>query len=358
MWLTAGPAFPICIGRDAIDKPLHVRDPRAYGQGIGSARSIPAWPAGVVVAIAWLALAAGPAAAADPRTVIGGFPGEFDGLIHAAPQPGQANDISITLIDRFTWSIRDRTAGVRTVPSDGTRDCRLVNATEARCPVYGFAGVQVDGSDLDDTITVSSIVRYRTFLNGGDGDDTITGGSGPDSAFGDDGDDVIALKAGDDFIDESVFFPATASGADVLSGGVGTDTVGYRFRTAGVRVDLDDVADDGEPGEGDNVKSSVENLIGGAGPDRLRGSTAPNLLVGLGGNDILEGLSNRDTYFGDESDPGDEVVPGDDTLLARHGDRDASLTCGEGPGDADVVVADAIDPVAADPSDCETVQLP
>ena len=32
-------------------------------------------------------------------------------------------------------------------------------------------------------------------------------------------------------------------------------------------VDLDGVADDGAPGENDNVRADIENVTGGRGPD-------------------------------------------------------------------------------------------
>ena len=45
----------------------------------------------------------------------------------------------------------------------------------------------------------------------------------------------------------------------MLDGGDGTDTVDYSDRTESVSVTPDDVANDGEAGEGDNVKN-VESI--------------------------------------------------------------------------------------------------
>ena len=54
----------------------------------------------------------------------------------------------------------------------------------------------------------------------------------------------------------------------------------YVGRTTSVAVTLDGVFNDGEPGEGDNVATDVEDAVGGAGDDTMTGSTADNDLLG------------------------------------------------------------------------------
>ena len=103
-------------------------------------------------------------------------------------------------------------------------------------------------------------------VNGGDGDDRIAGSRGSDTLNGDGGDDAFgAERDGTD-------------GADVMSGGAGGDTADYSARSAPVQIDLDGVADDGEPGERDNVNADVEHVSGGAGADRIVGNAARNRL--------------------------------------------------------------------------------
>ena len=81
-------------------------------------------------------------------------------------------------------------------------------------------------------------------------------------------------------------------------------------------VTIDDVANDGESGEGDNVQTDIENVFGGSGGDTLTGSASANLLtVGLvrtrlpavrqldslnggDGNDTLNGGDGNDTLDG------------------------------------------------------------
>jgi FtsP/CotA-like multicopper oxidase with cupredoxin domain/Ca2+-binding RTX toxin-like protein len=136
---------------------------------------------------------------------------------------------------------------------------------------------EVDGSRYGDTISGGAAGER---LNGRAGPDTLAGRAGNDTLNGNDGND--SLESG--------------TGADPMSGGPGTDTATYATRTSAVAVDIDGVADDGEVGEGDNVKTDVENVAGGTGPDSLTGNAATdNTLNGGNGADTLRGLGGTDT---------------------------------------------------------------
>ena len=148
-------------------------------------------------------------------------------------------------------------------------------------------------------------------------------------------------------------------------------------------------ADDGRPGEGDNLINvecvslniggtfvgtdgpdefklsqvgSASTLTGLGGDDRLRGGDGPDRLEGGAGNDSLDGGFGDDVIVGG---PGRDTISadlaggdcgplwcklpyGNDTIDARDGEID-SVTCGAGQ---DTVTADAADVVAPD---CETV---
>ena len=136
-----------------------------------------------------------------------------------------------------------------------------------------------------------------------------------------------------------------ANGADRLYGDAGSDTVRYAARTAAVVVALDAIATDGAAGESDLVTTTVENVTGGAGDDRLAGSPAANRLEGGAGADTLDGAAGKDVQDGGS---------GDDTLLqGRAADGADVLT---GGADADRVsyagrttpVVVAIDATAGD----------
>ena len=184
-------------------------------------------------------------------------------------------------------------------------------------------------------------------LNGGPGSDTLSGGAGADSLAGEGEDDALRgddgadrLSGGDGAdglsggIDDDVL--SGGAGGDDLSGDDGWDTVDYTGRPEALTIDIDDQADDGAAGEGDNVRATVEAVIGGAGNDRITGSAASDYLYGEGGNDRLDGGAASDRLYGgagkdtviggagpDSLDGGD----GADRLIARDGSREP-VRCG------------------------------
>ena len=181
----------------------------------------------------------------------------------------------------------------------------------------------------------------------GDGADTLWGGAGADSLAGDGEDDSLRgdegadrLSGGDGAdglsggIDDDVL--GGGSGSDDLSGDEGWDTVDYTGRPEALTIVIDDQAGDGAAGEGDNVRATVETVIGGAGNDKLTGSAASEYLYGEGGNDRLDGGAGSDRLYGgagrdtviggagpDSLDGGD----GADRLVARDGSREG-VRCG------------------------------
>ena len=92
-----------------------------------------------------------------------------------------------------------------------------------------------------------------------------------------DGDDVLRGGSG---------------GADDVHGGPGNDTYEHPWRDS-VTFTLDDLADDGPLGIA-NVHSDVENVVTGAGDDRLVGSDRANVLSSGDGQDTLDGGAGRD----------------------------------------------------------------
>ncbi len=184
----------------------------------------------------------------------------------------------------------------------------------------------------------------------------------------------------------------------MIDGGPGNDKAeGWNIPDADVHppvtVTIDGVADDGRPGEGDNVTdvervtshvsgtfrftdapdvvevwanqdygastvatrggndtvtggNAAESIDGGAGDDRLEGGF---------GDDSIVGGPGRDTIIGDKSGGNCGLFEscsmpiGNDTIDARDGEID-SVICGVG---TDKVLADATDTVGPD---CETVE--
>jgi len=134
-----------------------------------------------------------------------------------------------------------------------------------------------------------------------------------------------------------------AAGNDVLDGGAGVDTADYSNAAAGVVVNLQQwsTSDDGDGGT--DTLTSIENIVGSAFGDDLRGNDGVNVIYGGAGNDFIRGRSGGDTLYGDEGndellgDLGDDVMyggtgadelkgqDGNDTL---HGDSGADLIYG------------------------------
>jgi Ca2+-binding RTX toxin-like protein len=186
---------------------------------------------------------------------------------------------------------------------------------------------------------------------GGSGVDDITGSPGPDVLLGFAGADTLDGAGGDDLLDgEGPQFSSPEG--DVLIGGTGVDAVSYASHFNPVTADIDDIADDGIPGENDRVRTSVENLFGGASSDTLTGSADANIvdggqgsgfdvLNGLGGPDFLSGGVGSDTFSG---------ASGNDHIHSRDGSAE-TVDCGP---NTDSVEADAGDLLA----NCENVFNP
>jgi Ca2+-binding RTX toxin-like protein len=131
------------------------------------------------------------------------------------------------------------------------------------------------------------------------GDDTLTGNdaanwfwtfSGTDRLSGNGGNDYFTVGLGDKFID----------------GGSGTDTVDIldlafapSYTNAGVTVSLLAQGSAQATGIGNWTLTSIENLGGWYGNDRLTGDGNANVLAGGQGNDILVGGGGDDVLVGD-----------------------------------------------------------
>lgn len=266
-----------------------------------------------------------------------------------------------------------------------------------QCQLGGPANVVVDAGDGDDTVDL----QVPGSVAGGLGNDQLRGvpTGGLQSFDGGPGNDVLVG-------DKTGYCTAghAGRGPDVLNGGDGVDTVDYSQEdVASVTASIDGVANDGAPGEGDNIGVDIENLTGSScGPNDLTGSAGPNAISGPGvlrglagddvlfasggddtldggdGNDKLTGRSGNDKLDGGAGDDfleggfDDDVLtggPGKDSLV---GDETASNTIGTGndlinaddgvgetiscgPG-ADVANVDALDQVPVDTQNlCETV---
>ncbi len=186
------------------------------------------------------------------------------------------------------------------------------------------------------------------WLDGGEGDDNLQAGDGDDTGAGGSGNDVLSGDAGADRLDagtgNDVMYGGGGAdllngdtGADTFWGGLDVDTADYSTRGGALNISLDDVANDGSAGEGDNVRSDVENVTGGIGNDTITspanrnvantftGGSGADVLDGGGGNDVLAGGFGNDLIRGGN---GNDEINGDANNDVLYGDAGADVVRG------------------------------
>jgi Ca2+-binding RTX toxin-like protein len=246
------------------------------------------------------------------------------------------------------------TAGDQTVPADGT-----------------FV-VVVNGGDGNDSLAVlaknSEIVTAA--LNGGSGDDVLTGSDTGDSLEGGDGNDrLVGAKGTDDMsggTGNDTLVWNNGDGSDSIDGGAGNDatevngnpTLGDVFtlepnagrirfqRTNLVPFTLDASTErfqvNGLGGD-DSLSASAGvgaltllSVDGGAGVDTVNGSDGPDLILGGEGNDVLNGGGGDDRVVGDRGNDTMNGGTGDDTLVWNNGDATDVMNGDGGRDDVEV----------------------
>ena len=194
---------------------------------------------------------------------------------------------------------------------------------------------RLSGGDGDDRIAGGESANT---LDGGGGSDTLDGGGGTDHVNGLAGDDVVRGGDARDALDGGAGADTLdgGPGGDSLRGGEDRDRVDYSARTEAVRVDIDSRSDDGSGDEWDNVRSDVEDIVGGAGADHLGGDGDANRLWGGAGDDDLRGGGGADLTAGGA---GYDTVDYSDRSRAVRVSLDGAAGDGE-PGENDQVAGD------------------
>ena len=107
------------------------------------------------------------------------------------------------------------------VRRDPTLGIVITNTADASTIAYGgtVKNIRVDGGLGNDTVVVDPGVSLRTFLYGGEGDDTLVGGQGDDYLNGGAGVNTL-----DGFYGEDVLVSVGGSVTDKLTGGYGRDS--------------------------------------------------------------------------------------------------------------------------------------
>ena len=200
----------------------------------------------------------------------------------------------------------------------GTAEADYINAGMGDDIVSGGLGNDflVGGAGID---TLNGDDGDDSFIGGGGGD-FIIGGVGNDTANGGDGNDRIDVGIGNDSLlgeaGDDVLIGGL--GNDTLNGGDGIDTADFSGAAGVVNVNLTSTGAQ-NTGSGSDTLTSIENVIAGAGNDKLTGNAMVNVLDGGAGNDVIAGQAGADTLKGGL---------GNDSLFG--GDGDDFLIGGEG----------------------------
>jgi len=284
-------------------------------------------PPSVLLAAVAAALAlAAPARAADVT---------YDGAgLQVRGAPGEASRLTVDFEPNLRATVHDDAHGLRPGPG-----C-LGSASDVTCGLLGPqcfpCSARIDLGDGDDTLTLSGTSQKGPFsVDAGAGDDDVHV-TGEADAIVDGGPGADTLRA--DAISEL----DGGAGPDRLEGDRAVAT--YATRATGVVVTLDGVANDGAPGEGDDVETHA--VLGGDGADELTGGDGADELSGHGGDDVLRGGGGDDMLRGESGADHVDAGAGDDRV---EGSAPDTVSCGPG----DDVAAGFTVPTAFD--DCETV---
>ncbi len=241
----------------------------------------------------------------DDRDVL--FGGAGDDLVDAGTGddvilPGEAADGSVA-------GGSDTLLG-----GDGRDEINFANAPDA---------VTIDGGDGNDQLTGTA---FNDSIDGGGGNDVITTGDGSNTVSAGDGNDRITASFGNDSLsggsgDDTIF---ADSGNDAVNGDAGNDRLDGGFGNDTVDGGDDDDVIFG--GRGDN-----DSLLGGAGNDSIRGDTNAANQVGTSGNDTIDGGDGNDTIDGDAGSDTITGGLGDDLITATsRNSQSISVDAGDG----------------------------
>jgi Ca2+-binding RTX toxin-like protein len=268
-------------------------------------------------------------------------------------------------------------------------DCAIVNANTVTCPLdppdpalpappsapvgsmnltlnngadsFTNQNLQADVRESDSSATGNKTVSSGPGddqINAGTGNDLVDTGPGDDGVDGDAGADSITTGPGNDFVrptlgadtvntgdgDDFVEEEAFNSGADSLNGGPGAhDAISWDGANS-VTMTLNGQADDGHPGEGDNL-AGFEELDGSDGSDVIAGDDADNFLNGFDGDDQITAAGGADEVSGGRGNDVADAGEGADTVFAGSQADGADVLAGGGGLGDEVDYCCGFDPV-------------
>ena len=189
---------------------------------------------------------------------------------------GAGNDTYV--VDSTTDAITD-SAGTDTIQSG-------VNLS-----LVGYA--TIENLTLTGTALIGTGNSLNNIITGNSGNNSLSGGAGNDSLVGGTGNDAYLFS-----------ITTTSLGADTITEAVdgGQDTIDFSGTTAAIRLNLGVTTTQTLVANGSKLTltaaNTIENVIAGAGADRIIGNDLDNRLVGGAGNDILTSGAGNDALVG------------------------------------------------------------
>ena len=162
-----------------------------------------------------------------------------------------------------------------------TADYSMLAANQAITVTLGTDGAAATVSSVAGTSAAGDTLINIEIVNGGAGNDKLTGNNLSNELYGGDGDDYLESRGG----------------SDNLNGGNGNDTVSYAFLSQADGVTLNINLAAGSNSFND-LLNNIENLIGSKTSDILRGDAKVNKLSGGNGDDTLDGADGADFLDG------------------------------------------------------------
>ena len=203
---------------------------------------------------------------------------------------------------------------VRRISFAGLAGNDLITLGHVAVPSY------LNGGDGDDSLSASQGDVSDTLI-GGDGDDYLFGGAGNDTLDGGNGGDVMMGGAGDDFIQVK----SEVSTDDVAIGGPGVDTVSLATYMQGT-TSIIGPTDPGVQNVTDTIYGDVERVLGSPFNDRITNLSGHAVYIdGGAGNDVILTGKGNDTIIGGPGRDSINAGPGNDTIFAKDNEIDTII---------------------------------
>ncbi len=197
----------------------------------------------------------------------------------------------------------------------------------------GYEIVRIEGTDGNDIIEVIVDGPSISYIDGGAGDDTITGSEQADVIVGGAGDDVIDGLGGNDWLHGG-------EGNDTIDGGAGEDLVVGGFD--------DDILNGG---------ADTDHVYGSYGNDIIYGDAGQDFLKGGEGNDTLHANANDWDYLYGEGGDDTLVGYGASYLIGGKGNDVYDLTPAGGDDFVKIYKGDGHDTINGNPGNTVALQF-